>query len=191
MAKAVALVSALCILAIAAAHAHQRIIQRRGRCLCDPCRVRLRPNSPKGSLYTLKFQLIFFTGATVKLECRDLETKALTYSTEGVTGANGHYSLKVVGDHANAICEVGVVKSPRPDCSEPLGDLEKSRVVLTANDGLHAAVRFANPIGFQTKTAIPQGIGIEQEIILYGSGSKSNQAVRFDWNLVIYGSIRF
>ncbi|KAK6154280.1 hypothetical protein DH2020_008528 [Rehmannia glutinosa] len=146
MAKAVALVSALCILAIAAvAHGHQQSFNVEGDVYCDPCRVQFETELAQR-----------LTGATVKLECRDLETKALTYSTEGVTGANGHYSLKVVGDHANAICEVGVVKSPRPDCSEPLGDLEKSRVVLTANDGLHAAVRFANPIGFQTKTAIPQ-----------------------------------
>ncbi|KAK6132606.1 hypothetical protein DH2020_033708 [Rehmannia glutinosa] len=145
MAKAVALVSALCILAIAAAaHGHQQSFNVEGA-------------------FTVTLAVF---SATVKLECRDLETKALTYSTEGVTGANGHYSLKVVGDHANAICEVGVVKSPRPDCSEPLGDLEKSRVVLTANDGLHAAVRFANPIGFQTKTAIPHYFRISDIVLL-------------------------
>lgn len=92
----------------------------------------------------------------MRLECTNIETKAVTYSVEGVTGERGHYSLQVQGDHANEICEVRVVKSPREDCSEPMSDFEKSRIVCTDNDGMHAAVRFANPIGFMTKTADAQ-----------------------------------
>ncbi|KAH6795756.1 hypothetical protein C2S51_036742 [Perilla frutescens var. frutescens] len=95
-------------------------------------------------------------GATVRLECRDLETKAVTYAVEGLTCAGGHYSLEVNGDHENDNCEVSVVKSPRNDCSVPMGDLQKSRVVCTANSGIRAAARYANPIGFMTGAADPQ-----------------------------------
>ncbi|KAL3631464.1 hypothetical protein CASFOL_024448 [Castilleja foliolosa] len=146
MAKLVALVSSLCILAIAtlaSAHGH-RTFNVEGDVYCDPCRVQFETE--------LSQRLV---GATVHLECRHRDTKEVTYSVDGVTGVNGHYSLQVIGDHGEDECEISAVKSPRPDCSEPMGFIEKSRVVLTANDGMHAAVRFANPLGFQTKTALP------------------------------------
>ncbi|KAL7103716.1 hypothetical protein ACP275_08G196900 [Erythranthe tilingii] len=147
MAKTVALISALCFLAAAVVvHGHQtEHFNVEGDVYCDPCRVQFET--------VLAQRLI---GATVRLECRDLIKKAVTYSVEGVTGFNGHYSLPVVGDHQNEICEVAVVKSPRPDCIEPMGDFAKSRISCTTNDGTHAAVRFANPIGFMTGAAVPQ-----------------------------------
>ncbi|KAI3466048.1 hypothetical protein Pfo_022711 [Paulownia fortunei] len=147
MAKSVALASALCFLAIATvAHSHlQEVFNVEGHVYCDPCRVQFETELAQR-----------LTGATVRLECTDLETKAVTYSADGVTGADGHYSLKVVGDHQDDICEVRVVKSPREDCIEPMGDFEKTRIVCTDNSGMHNAVRFANPIGFMTKTAVPQ-----------------------------------
>ncbi|KAL6553499.1 hypothetical protein OROGR_007341 [Orobanche gracilis] len=144
MAKVVALVSALCILAIATVASAHRTFNVEGDVYCDPCRVQFETELSQR-----------LTGATVRLECRHPDTKAVTYSVEGVTGPHGHYSLKVVGDHGDDICEISAVKSPRADCTEPLGVVEKSRVVLTANDGMHSAVRFANPLGFQTKTALP------------------------------------
>lgn len=91
----------------------------------------------------------------MRVECRDLETKAVTYSAEGVTGADGHYSVEVSGDHEKDNCEVSVVKSPRSDCSEPMAKFERSRVECTTNSGIHAAARYANPIGFMTKAADP------------------------------------
>ncbi|CAA0816344.1 Pollen Ole e 1 allergen and extensin family protein [Striga hermonthica] len=143
MAKAVALASALCILAIATfANAHHDF-NVEGDVYCDPCRVQFETE--------LARRLV---GANVRLECRHADTKAVTYSLDGVTGPNGHYSLPVVGDHGDEICEVSVIKSPSDDCNEPLGD--KSRVVLASNDGMHSGFRFANAIGFQTKTALPQ-----------------------------------
>lgn len=75
---------------------------------------------------------------------------------EGKTGGGGRYNLEVSGDHANDSCEVSVVESGRYDCAEPMADLEKSRIECTANSGIHAAVRYANPIGFMTKVADPQ-----------------------------------
>ncbi|PIN16566.1 hypothetical protein CDL12_10791 [Handroanthus impetiginosus] len=145
MAKAVALV--LCILAFATiGHGHQQgVFNVEGDVYCDPCRVQFETELSK--------RLI---GATVRLECRNLDTNAVTFTKEAVTGANGHYSLQVEGDHENDSCEVSVVKSPREDCSTPMDDFDKAKIVCSDNTGMHSTVRFANPIGFMTKTALPQ-----------------------------------
>ncbi|GER29166.1 pollen Ole e 1 allergen and extensin family protein [Striga asiatica] len=146
MAKVVALASALYILALAAisnAHNNLFLFNVEGDVYCDPCRVQFETE--------LSQKLV---GATVRLECRHADTKTVIYSLEGITGPNGHYNLSVVGDHGDEICEVSVVNSPNNECNEPLG--EKSRVVLSNNDGMHSTVRIANAIGFQTKTALPQ-----------------------------------
>ncbi|GER43055.1 pollen Ole e 1 allergen and extensin family protein [Striga asiatica] len=103
-------------------------------------------------------------GAAVKLECVNLDTKAVTYSVEGVTDGNGKYRLKVSGDHENDSCYVTALRSPKPECSEPLTDVQLSLVVLTENIGIHSDVRFANPIGFMTKDPHPQCISILQDI---------------------------
>ncbi|GER47632.1 pollen Ole e 1 allergen and extensin family protein [Striga asiatica] len=173
MAKAVALASALCILAIATfANAHHDF-NVEGDVYCDPCRVQFETELARrlvdsceegavrevglGALNEIPSQhqlMMEGRSANVRLECRHADTKAVTYSLDGVTGPNGQYSLPVVGDHGDEICEVSVVKSPSDDCNEPLGD--KSRVVLASNDGMHSGFRFANAIGFQTKTALPQ-----------------------------------
>lgn len=113
-------------------------------------RVKVKNNLRKPS------QTSSCAGATVRLECKDLETKAVTYAVEGLTGPCGHYTLAVTGDHEKDNCQVSVVKSATPECSEPMGALEKSRVVCTANSGIHTAARYANPIGFMTTLANPQ-----------------------------------
>ncbi|KAL8510110.1 hypothetical protein ACS0TY_017071 [Phlomoides rotata] len=154
MANAVGFIFTLCIFAAAVAHAHEKpAIQVEGDVYCDPCRVQF--------VTQLSRKL---TGATVRLECTDLETKAVTYSVEGVTGADGHYTLNVIGDHPNDKCEVAVVKSPHEDCSEPMGDFDKSVVVCTDNTGIHSAVRYANPIGFMTSAALPQCASVLSEL---------------------------
>ncbi|KAK6134677.1 hypothetical protein DH2020_031602 [Rehmannia glutinosa] len=154
MAKAVALVSAICILAlatIAQSHKHE-VFKVEGDVYCDPCRVQFQ-NALSQKL----------AGATVRLQCSNIETKAVTYTVEGVTDSNGHYSLQVTGDHENDTCDVKAIKSPRPDCSEPLTDVAESRIVITENIGIHTDVRFANPIGFMTKEANPQCISVIQD----------------------------
>ncbi|XP_057795962.1 anther-specific protein LAT52-like [Salvia miltiorrhiza] len=143
MAKTVGLILAICFLSLAHAHAHD-VFNVEGDVYCDPCRVQFVTELSKK-----------LPGATVRVECTDLVTKAVTYSAEGITGPDGHYSLEVTGDHENDNCEVSVVKSPSGDCSEPMGELEKSRIECTTNSGIHAAVRYANPIGFMTKAADP------------------------------------
>ncbi|EYU45018.1 hypothetical protein MIMGU_mgv1a015317mg [Erythranthe guttata] len=156
MAKAVALVSVLCIVALAAAsvaHAHQRnVFNIEGDVYCDPCRVQFHTELSKR-----------IPGATVRLECQNEETKAVTYSVEGLTNADGHYSLRVDGDHEKDVCVVKAIKSPIAECSEPMTDVRESRIVCTNNIGMHSAVRFANPIGFMTKVGSPQCIPVLQD----------------------------
>ncbi|XP_073136280.1 anther-specific protein LAT52-like [Henckelia pumila] len=141
MAKVVGLVSAICIiLAISTvAHGRDQVFNIEGDVYCDPCRVQFQT--------TLSQKL---PGATVRLVCTDEVTRKVTYDVEGVSNADGHYSLKVVGDHENDICDVTPVKSPLPQCSDPMTDVLKSRIVCTDNSGMHTAVRYANPLGFMT-----------------------------------------
>ncbi|KAK4420416.1 Anther-specific protein LAT52 [Sesamum alatum] len=146
MAKAVALVSALCILAVAAVvNGHKEKFHVEGDVYCDPCRVQFETE--------LSYHL---AGATVRLECRDIETKTVTYSAEGVTDSNGHYSLTVKGDHEKDICEVVAVKSPTAECSKPMGEYEKAKIECTENSGLHNPIRYANPVGFMTWSVLPE-----------------------------------
>ncbi|KAI3457378.1 hypothetical protein Pfo_014041 [Paulownia fortunei] len=155
MAKVVALVSALCILALATvAHSKKRdVFAVEGDVYCDPCRVQFQ-NALSEKL----------AGAAVRLECTNIDTKAVTYSVEGVTDSNGHYTLQVVGDHENDTCQVKAIKSPKPHCSEPLTAVAESRIVCTENVGIHSDVRYANPIGFMTKDASPQCISVLQDV---------------------------
>ena len=158
MAKAVGFIFTLCFIAAVAAHGHkQPPIHVEGDVYCDPCRVQF--------VTQLSRKL---TGATVRLECRNLETEVVTYSVEGVTGADGHYGLNVIGDHEKDICQVSVVKSASEDCSEPMGDFAKSVVVCTDNSGIHSDVRYANPIGFMTKAAVPQCASILADLDILG-----------------------
>ncbi|KAL3652618.1 hypothetical protein CASFOL_002299 [Castilleja foliolosa] len=155
MAKAVAVVSALCILAFAAvvqSHKHD-VFKIEGEVYCDPCRVQFK-NALCNNL----------AGATVRLECINLETKAVSYSVDGVTDSNGKYSLKVTGEHETDDCYIRAISSPKPGCSEPLTDVGLSRVVITENIGIHTDVRYANPIGFMTKDPHPQCISVLQDL---------------------------
>ncbi|KAL2552186.1 Pollen Ole e 1 allergen and extensin family protein [Forsythia ovata] len=145
MAKAVALGSVFCILALATlAHCHApEVFDVEGNVYCDPCRV----------LFETKLSHKI-AGATVKLECLDAITSNITYSVESVTDSNGHYKLSVKGDHADNICQVTLTKSPDADCSEPMEGLETDKIVCTENSGIHSHVRYANPLGFMTKHSI-------------------------------------
>lgn len=142
MGKTVGLILLICFLGLV--HSRQ-VFNVEGDVYCDPCRVQFVTDLSKK-----------LPGATVRVECRDLETKAVTYAAEGATGLDGHYTLEVDGEHENDSCEVSVVKSPRSECSEPMGELGKSRIECTANGGMHAASRYANPIGFMTAAVNPQ-----------------------------------
>ncbi|KZV27259.1 hypothetical protein F511_04712 [Dorcoceras hygrometricum] len=159
MAKAVALISAFCIIAFAAvtAHAHSKeVFNVEGDVYCDPCRVQFQTK--------LSHRL---PGAKVRLVCTDAVTKAVTYTVEGVANADGHYSLSVTGDHEKDICEVTAVASPRNDCTDIMSDVKSARVVCTRNSGIHTPVRFANPLGFMTKNIIPQCYEVIKDLELF------------------------
>lgn len=97
-------------------------------------------------------------GAKVKLQCREREGGVITYSVEAETDESGTYHLEVDGEHEEEICEIVLLKSSEPDCSEISKDpfLEKSaRISLTKNNGLTSPVRHANPLGFMKKQKLP------------------------------------
>ncbi|XP_055823781.1 anther-specific protein LAT52-like [Solanum dulcamara] len=139
MAKAIVLLSALCVLAVANfAVADFEIFDVEGKVFCDTCRL--------GFVTSLSDTI---EGATVRLTCRDMETHNETFTTEGKTDYIGKYTLTVEGDHENDICEVTLVNSPKDDCKEIVPDMVNNRVVCSKNVGMHNAVRFVNPLFFQ------------------------------------------
>lgn len=105
-------------------------------------------------------------GAGVVVECRNIESKALTFSANATTDAQGHYVVEVVGDHEDNTCEVKAVNSPDVHCSVPMDDMTISRIECTTNSGLHTATRFANPLGFMTNEVSPQCMSVIKELFL-------------------------
>lgn len=140
MAKALAIVSALFILAAMAGsgscHPGETFTVT-GKVYCDPCRLKFETRISEN-----------IAGAVVRLECRNMTSEAVTYTKEAITTANGTYSMAVEGEHEGEICDVTVVKSPREDCKEKAAGLEKSQVVCSDNVGMHSNVRYANPLFF-------------------------------------------
>ncbi|MCL7044821.1 hypothetical protein MKW94_024463 [Papaver nudicaule] len=108
-----------------------------GKVYCDTCRAAFETELTE-----------YIDGAKVRLECHDIEGGHLTYSIEGVTNSTGVYRLPVQGDHAEEICEVYLVKSPLPDCSEILKGGASARVQITSNNGIADDTRYANSLGF-------------------------------------------
>ncbi|KAK4344577.1 hypothetical protein RND71_034753 [Anisodus tanguticus] len=144
MAKAIVLLSALCIVALANfAHCHPEVFDVEGKVYCDTCRVQFETKLSQN-----------LEGATVKLQCRNITTETETFSVEGVTDKDGKYKLTVEGDHQDDICEVTVVKSPREDCKETESGYEKARIECSENVGMHNAVRYANPLFFMKAQAV-------------------------------------
>lgn len=95
----------------------------------------------------------------MRLECREREGGKMTFNVDGETDHTGTYHLPVSGDHEEEICEINLIKSPFPDCSEiPKGGYSKAvaRVSLTSNSGLATNVRLANPIGFMKKEPLAE-----------------------------------
>ncbi|MCD7460891.1 Anther-specific protein lat52 [Datura stramonium] len=144
MAKAIVLLSAVCLLAIANfAVAEFEIFDVEGQVLCDTCRL--------GFVTSLSSAI---EGATVRLTCRNIETKNETFTTEGKTDYIGKYKLTVEGDHENDICEISLVNSPKEDCKEIVPEFITNRVVCSKNVGMHNAVRFVNPLFFRKDAPI-------------------------------------
>ncbi|KAL5836847.1 hypothetical protein ACOSQ3_014016 [Xanthoceras sorbifolium] len=137
---------ALCLAAIVGvAHAEEKndslIVE--GKIYCDTCRVQFKTSLSES-----------IEGAKVKLVCRDRESEETKLELEGVTDKSGGYSLKVEGDHAEEICEVHLISSPKEYCKEITTDLNSARILLSTNDGVVEPIRRANALGFMKKEAL-------------------------------------
>lgn len=92
------------------------------------------------------------------MECREGEGGSVTYSSEAETDESGTYRIPVEGEHEEEICEVVLVKSNRPDCSEIHKEANhdmNARISLTSHNGISTPVRQANPLGFLRKEKLP------------------------------------
>ncbi|KAE9591338.1 putative pollen allergen Ole e 1 family [Lupinus albus] len=75
-----------------------------------------------------------------------------------VTDASWWYKVEVDGDHEDDICEVKLIKSPRPNCSEIDTEFhlqQSAKVSITKNNGIVSDVQSANPLGFLRKEHLP------------------------------------
>lgn len=84
----------------------------------------------------------------VKLECKDRKTQELLYSIGGTTDSKGKYEIKVREDHGSQLCDVMLVSSPQSNCASVDSGRDRSRVILTGNNGISSYKRFANAMGF-------------------------------------------
>ncbi|MCE3049212.1 Anther-specific protein lat52 [Datura stramonium] len=127
MAKAILVLSALCcILAFANFAQCNEHFKVEGSVYCDTCRVQFQTRLSE-----------YIEGTWVRLVCRDIVTEQVKYEAEALTDKNGKYTIAVVGDHENELCDVEVVKSPREDCKDPAIGFENSRAVCSGNVGMH------------------------------------------------------
>ncbi|MCD9645906.1 hypothetical protein HAX54_035262 [Datura stramonium] len=138
MARLVA-VFAICLLSasIASATFVSNPFLVKGKAYCDTCRCGFETPATK-----------YLAGAKVRIECRHRVTEAPTYTFEGVTNSKGEYNILVKSDHGDDICDVVLVKSSDPTCAKPNAGRDRSRVILTRNNGMISDIRFANAMGF-------------------------------------------
>ncbi|KAL5841467.1 hypothetical protein ACOSQ3_012070 [Xanthoceras sorbifolium] len=97
--------------------------------------------------------------AKVRLECREREDGKVTYSVDGETDNLGVYHLPVEGDREEEVCEIHLVESSDPECSDIDNKtyLKKSaRISLTRDSGIASKNRIANPLGFMKKDPLPE-----------------------------------
>ncbi|KAJ4980237.1 hypothetical protein NE237_031074 [Protea cynaroides] len=140
MAKSQALlVAALCFSGlIGLAYSYDFLIE--GDAYCDTCRA-MFPTKVSQPI----------PNAVVKLICKSRENGTVTYSAETKTDVNGKYTIEVLGDHEEEICETNVPESTVDDCKQVVPGRDYARVVLTHNNGIVSKTRLANSLGFLKK----------------------------------------
>ncbi|KAL9247638.1 hypothetical protein vseg_021051 [Gypsophila vaccaria] len=109
----------------------------RGQVYCDPCRAGFETPAS-----------IYLQGAKVKLECRDRNTQEVLYKAEAETDATGTYKIYVDEDQKKNICDTILVSSPHRRCKLADPGRDRSRVILTDNNGIVSNDRYANNLGF-------------------------------------------
>ncbi|GJN38197.1 hypothetical protein PR202_gb27217 [Eleusine coracana subsp. coracana] len=145
------LLLALVALVAAAAVADGFIVT--GEVYCDPCRAGFKTNVSTA-----------LGGAAVKLECRPFLNGPESLKADATTNAFGWYRLEVDQDLQEDICEVMLVKSPDPACSEVDKFRDRARIPLTKNDGIKQnGVRYGNPIAFLRKEPLKECGAILQQ----------------------------
>ncbi|XP_002522577.2 olee1-like protein [Ricinus communis] len=149
----------LCLLSIAHGESHFTV---EGKVYCDTCRVQFITKATS-----------YIKGARVRLECKDREGGAITFSAEAETDATGTYHIPVNGEHEEELCEIIPLKSPDPDCNEINQDpfvKKAAQITLTNHNGIASPTRSANPIGFLKQQAVPECSGILREMGITPSG---------------------
>ncbi|KAK4271694.1 hypothetical protein QN277_020346 [Acacia crassicarpa] len=159
------LASALCLLSLSnLAECHDKLFVQ-GTVYCDTCRAQFLTRLSS-----------FMPGATVRLECREKESGNVTLSKEAVTDGTGGYSVEIEEDHEDEACQVVLVQSRDPECSEinvsPLGN-QVARVSVTRNNGMVSPVLAANPLGFIRKQPLPECSAVFEELDLSPDGTEA------------------
>ncbi|KAK7412443.1 hypothetical protein VNO78_03904 [Psophocarpus tetragonolobus] len=156
--------STLCFLSfLGSASAKDKFLVE-GTVYCDTCRVQF---------LTRLSELL--EGATVHVVCSQVDNvRNVTFTKDAVTDATGTYRLEVEGDHEEDTCEVTLLKSPRPDCSEVDREShlqQAARISITKNSGIVSPIRQANPLGFLKKDRLPGCAALLQELGINEDGT--------------------
>ncbi|CAN1150068.1 Olee1-like protein [Linum perenne] len=150
------LASAICFLALLGS-ANGSAFTVEGKVYCDTCRTQFITRLSE-----------FMKDAEVRLECKDREGGTVTFSETGMTDEHGVYHIPVTGDHEDEICEINLLKSPRPDCSQILKQEhpndETARISITGHNGMTSGVRIASPLGFMVATPKPECADVLKEL---------------------------
>ncbi|KAK7247154.1 hypothetical protein RIF29_42031 [Crotalaria pallida] len=158
--------SALCFLSfLGNVYAKERYFVE-GSVYCDTCRLQFLTRVSE-----------WMEGATVRVECKEIEGGKVTFSKEAKTDAKGFYKVEVDGDHEEETCEVVLVKSSREDCSEVDREshlAQAAQVSITRNNGITSPIRTANPLGFLKKVNKPECKDVLSELGLLEDGSFSD-----------------
>jgi len=109
----------------------------RGRVYCDSCRAGFETSAST-----------YLQGAKVKLQCRQRHTQEILYEADAETDATGSYKIYVNKDQKNNVCDTMLVSSPHRFCKTADPGRDRSRVVLTGNNGIVSNDRYANNMGF-------------------------------------------
>ncbi|KAH9611456.1 hypothetical protein KSS87_009106 [Heliosperma pusillum] len=109
----------------------------RGRVYCDPCRAGFETSAST-----------FLQGAKVKVQCRHRSTQEVLYEAEALTDDTGSYKIYVEKDQKNNVCDAMLVSSPHRRCKLADPGRDRSRVVLTSDNGIVSNDRYANNMGF-------------------------------------------
>ncbi|GAB4845068.1 hypothetical protein Ancab_038474 [Ancistrocladus abbreviatus] len=108
-----------------------------GRVYCDTCQCGFETTATT-----------YIAGAKVRVECKDRHTTELLHSAEGTTDKSGAFKIYIKEDQGERLCDAVLVSSPQKNCKSADPGRDRSRIVLTSNNGMMSKRRFANALGF-------------------------------------------